>query len=353
MKTRFRLFRRGNGIFFVQDNVTNKQESLRTRDRKAAARLVGARNEAYEQPAINRQIARAYLTVSDPLAATRNWQYVMDSMGQTKTGPTGERWQWAIKQKPFDIIRGLKLIETQPDHFLAVLKAGTVSTNVFLRRLHNFALEMDWIPKAIIPRRQWPKIKFKEKQIISAQDHEKIIAGERNSEWRAFYSLLWHLGGAQSDVANLQAENVDWELNVVGFQRKKTGSIVHFYFGSEVAAILQGLPREGLLFPHIAPMRQADRGIAFRRRCALVGVSGVSLHCYRYAWAARAKEAGYPERFAQEALGHNSKAVHRAYARKAQVKLPSLEEYERNARKIVPVEFQRPSTLNHVNERST
>jgi hypothetical protein len=37
---------------------------------------------------------------------------------------------------------------------------------------------------------------------------------------------------------------------------------------------------------------------------------------------------GYPERFAQEALGHNSKAVHRAYAKKAQVKLPALEEYE-------------------------
>jgi hypothetical protein len=33
---------------------------------------------------------------------------------------------------------------------------------------------------------------------------------------------------------------------------------------------------------------------------------------------------GYPERFAQEALGHNSKAVHRAYARKAKVELPSL-----------------------------
>ena len=35
-----------------------------------------------------------------------------------------------------------------------------------------------------------------------------------------------------------------------------------------------------------------------------------------------------PERFAQEALGHNSKAVHRAYARKAKVIVPSLEEYE-------------------------
>jgi len=47
--------------------------------------------------------------------------------------------------------------------------------------------------------------------------------------------------------------------------------------------------------------------------------------------AERAKVAGYPERFAQEALGHNSKAVHRAYARKALVKLPSLESYERQA----------------------
>lgn len=39
----------------------------------------------------------------------------------------------------------------------------------------------------------------------------------------------------------------------------------------------------------------------------------------------------YPERFAQEALGHNSKAVHRAYAKRALMKLPSLQEYEERA----------------------
>lgn len=39
---------------------------------------------------------------------------------------------------------------------------------------------------------------------------------------------------------------------------------------------------------------------------------------------------GYPERFAQLALGRNSKAVHRAYARKAKVTLPPLEDYENN-----------------------
>jgi hypothetical protein len=38
-----------------------------------------------------------------------------------------------------------------------------------------------------------------------------------------------------------------------------------------------------------------------------------------------------PERFAQEALGHNSKAVHRAYAKRALMKLPSLEQYEKEA----------------------
>ncbi|HMJ89942.1 MAG TPA: hypothetical protein VK530_09005 [Candidatus Acidoferrum sp.] len=50
---------------------------------------------------------------------------------------------------------------------------------------------------------------------------------------------------------------------------------------------------------------------------------------------------GYPERFAQQALGHSSKAVHRAYAKKAHVKLPSLEEYEATqASKIVKLEAQ-------------
>jgi hypothetical protein len=35
-----------------------------------------------------------------------------------------------------------------------------------------------------------------------------------------------------------------------------------------------------------------------------------------------------PERFAQEALGHNSKAVHWAYAKRAVMKIPSFQEYE-------------------------
>jgi hypothetical protein len=50
---------------------------------------------------------------------------------------------------------------------------------------------------------------------------------------------------------------------------------------------------------------------------------------YRYAWAERALKCGFPERFAQQALGHNSKAVHRAYAKHAEVTVPSLDDWEK------------------------
>jgi hypothetical protein len=38
---------------------------------------------------------------------------------------------------------------------------------------------------------------------------------------------------------------------------------------------------------------------------------------------------GFPERFAQQALGHNSMAVHRAYAKHAEVTVPSLADWEK------------------------
>ena len=65
----------------------------------------------------------------------------------------------------------------------------------------------------------------------------------------------------------------------------------------------------------------------------------MTLHCYRYAWAERAFEHGYPERYAQAALGHSSKAVHQAYAKGAKVICPSLEEYEKKVMTIAHQEL--------------
>ena len=141
--------------------------------------------------------------------------------------------------------------------------------------------------------------------------------------------MLWQVGGSQSDMARLTAENIDWENRTISYARMKTGSMAIVRFNDTLAAILRRRSGQGHLFPTLALRRQDYRGRAFSRRCSSLKINGVTLHSYRYAWAERAKTCGFPERFAQEALGHGSKAVHRAYAKKAKVLIPPLEDYER------------------------
>jgi hypothetical protein len=331
MTKRFRFYRRAKtGRFYIHDSLTGKQDSLHTSDRATAVRLLHSRNEAEQQPAVNLQIARAYLAATDPAIGTRTWRYVMDELVKLKRGETHRRWLVAVKDKALDTVRELPVLQTRAEHFLRVLEAGKVSTNVHLRRLHNFALDMSWLPWPVLAKRRWPKVQFKDKRAITWEEHQAIVAREQNGERKAFYQLAWHLGASQSDMAFLGAENIDWEHNVISYARKKTGSIALMRFDGEMALVLRSLPARGALFPYLRTVRASDRATEFKQRCHNLAIEGITLHSYRYAWAERAKKAGYPERFAQEALGHNSKAVHRAYARKAQVELPALSEYERH-----------------------
>ena len=103
-------------------------------------------------------------------------------------------------------IRHLRVAETRPEHFDRALADGKVSSNVFLRRIHNHALGMEWLLKSVIPRLQWPKPVFKEKRAITAEEHAAIMLREQNAERRDFYELLWHTGAAQSDGACLRAD---------------------------------------------------------------------------------------------------------------------------------------------------
>src|ERR1700683_4427342 len=129
MKTRFILFRRA-GVYYSEDTVTRQQHSLRTKDEAEALALLHSKNEAHRQPVLNLHIARAYLTATDPEVAKRTWQVPMDEMTKTKTGPTHRRHAIAMKDKAFDIIRNLPILETHSAHFLKVLKLGGGSTNV-------------------------------------------------------------------------------------------------------------------------------------------------------------------------------------------------------------------------------
>jgi len=335
MRQRYRLYRRKKGgRYYLHDDATGKQESLHTSDRATALRLLHARQEAEEQPAINLQIAKAYLAATDKNFINRTWREVMAEFVKTKSGSNRTRSDRAVLDESFDSIRDLQLIETRPEHFLRVLESGKVSTNNYLRRFHNFAVDMGWLPWPVMPKRHWPAIHYKEKRAITRQEHELILSREKNPEMRAFLWCCWHIGGSQSDVAHLKAKDIDWRSQVVSFFRSKTGTAQIIHFGSALAEVLRDLPGEGLLFPRLAAMDEKHRAARFQRACRREKITGISLHSYRYAWAERAKVAGYPERFAQMALGHNSKAIHRAYAKKAQVVLPPLEEYEQ---KVVPL----------------
>ena len=150
-------------------------------------------------------------------------------------------------------------------------------------------------------------------------------------ERRAYYELLYETGAAQTDAANLTAEDVDWTNGILFYRRQKLGPFsepCRLTIGKKLRALLKSLPSSGDLFPNIRKLSAKDRSAEFRRRCRVAGISGVSLHSYRHAWAQRAKACGYPQRFAQEALGHDSRAVHEAYAKGALVVCPALDDYE-------------------------
>src|SRR5207247_5129437 len=98
MRQKYRMLIRGT-VYWVQDNETQKQTTLSTKDRAEAERLLNVKNEAHRQPIINLQIARAYLMVGDAFAATRTWQSVMDEIVKLKHGETATRWKVAVKDK--------------------------------------------------------------------------------------------------------------------------------------------------------------------------------------------------------------------------------------------------------------
>jgi len=337
MKTRYRLIRRGirgNGFYCV-DTKTGKRTSLHTGNADEAQQIIEAKNNSERQPVLNLQIAKAYLAGSDNGITTRTWPHRIESWINAKQGANQHRWKTAAKDKALAMLLPQVIIETKGEAILKALQMGTVSTNVYLRRLHNFCVDMSWLPWPLVPKRQWPAVEFKEKRGITLAEHLAIVARENNPERKAFYKLACHLGASQSDPAFLEAENVDWEHHVISYARQKTGSIAIMRFDEDMAEILRDLPGSGPLFPYMRTVRSGDRATEFKQRCTGLGIKGVSLHSYRYAWAERAKTAGYPERYAQVNLGHNSKAMTRAYSRKAPVEMPSLSEYERQQKAII------------------
>lgn len=335
-QAKYRLFRRASGMYYQQDTTTGAQVSLRTKDKHAAQEKLRAANESLAQPQLNLDLARVYLKAHDSAISQRTWAEVMIAYSERGRVTSRERCRRAFAGRDFHPIRGLLLINTKAEDLLRVLASGKASVNHYLRRLVHHAEALGWLPWTIMARAAWPQAKHQPKRGITAEEHRRILdAEDKNPERRAYYQMLWLTGGSQSDIARLQRDNIQTEVLV--YQRTKLRLDAPpscLRVGPTLQQLLDTLPKDGYLFPKTVRQTSKDRAAEFCRRCRLLQIKGVSLHSYRYSWAGRAAQAGYPQRFAQAALGHASAAVHAAYSRHAVVTNPSLEEYETT--KVIP-----------------
>jgi len=114
MKSMYRKFRRGN-VWYCQNNKTGVQESLKTKDRTEANRLLDIKNDPFLIPAFHLQIARTHMQMGNPEINNRTWQQVFDALVRTKEGTNRVRYERAAKDKALDEIRKAVVVETTPE----------------------------------------------------------------------------------------------------------------------------------------------------------------------------------------------------------------------------------------------
>src|ERR1700693_6624191 len=101
MENRYRLFRRGNGVYYALEASNLRQMSLRTRSHAEATRLIAAKNQASDVPQLNRAMAKVYASAASPELMERTWQEVMDAYAQKSVVTTRRRVERAFRSEPF------------------------------------------------------------------------------------------------------------------------------------------------------------------------------------------------------------------------------------------------------------
>ncbi|MCE9611548.1 MAG: hypothetical protein K8R23_15225 [Chthoniobacter sp.] len=116
----------------------------------------------------------------------------------------------AFTSPTFNAIRDQPILESTAEDFLRLKKGQVPPLIHYLRRLHNLALHIGWLPWPVLHKSAWPKPKHVTKRALTEKEYQLIIKAERNEERRSYYELLWEIGAAQMDAAQLTAENIDW-----------------------------------------------------------------------------------------------------------------------------------------------
>lgn len=214
-----------------------------------------------------------------------------------------------------------------------------------LGELQRLAIKLGWLALPFVAPIHI-EVSYKEHRktrAITHQEHEAFVTHERASATRPnakygteradYYDLLFLTGAAQTDGANLKATHIDWKAKELVFHRQKTGERCAIALGGRLEELLKRLPKEGQLFPNLCKLDQQKRGRDFRRHVKRMGLDkgeeSLTLHSYRYHMAEWCCEVGMEMRYAQIILGHSSKTVANAYARKCKKAAPTPDTYQK------------------------
>src|SRR5437879_3934010 len=108
-----------------------------------------------------------------------------------------------FRSKAYDPIRDKPLVQTTGADLLAIIHTNGNCVAHYLRRLHNLAVDVGWLPWPVLAKRAWPKIRSQSKRAITAEEHAAVIASEKNPERRAYYGLLYGTRADQNSSKNL------------------------------------------------------------------------------------------------------------------------------------------------------
>jgi hypothetical protein len=177
MQDRYWLYQRENGVFYLQDKITCKQQSLKTRNAVAANRLLAGKNQSVELPMLNRSMAKTYLAAKSPELMERTWADVIAQYVNAGVPESRDRKERAFRSQPFMRLLKVKLLDTEADHLFAVLehkKAGNAAHH-YLRRIHNYALHLGWLLAPVMADAAWPAIRRKHFEAITEEEHLRIL----------------------------------------------------------------------------------------------------------------------------------------------------------------------------------
>ncbi len=139
------MFKHG-GIFYIQHNETGKQASLRTKDKREAARLLNAKNDAAQAPALNRELGRVFLSAIDPAAVSRSWNVVMELFCGIGRESTQKRRKREMNSAPLNSTAAASPWELPASAFTVTATHG--QSVQWLAAIPNDSLRLPWGIKA-------------------------------------------------------------------------------------------------------------------------------------------------------------------------------------------------------------